>query len=59
MYRVSRLTNTLGWVASHIPRSQVQLEKELKSLLRIVFWVLVIAPVILVPLYYLLVALGV
>jgi hypothetical protein len=59
MYRVSKLSSTLGRVASHIPRNQVQLEKEVKSLLRIVFWVAVIAPVILVPLYYLLVALGV
>jgi hypothetical protein len=59
MYRVSRLSNTVSWVAGHIPRNQVQLEKELKSLLKIVFWVAVIAPVILVPLYYLLVALGI
>jgi hypothetical protein len=59
MYRVSRLSSTVGWVVSHIPRNQVQLEKEFKSLLKIVFWVAVVAPLILVPLYYLLVGLGV
>jgi len=59
MYRVSRLSSTLGWVTSHIPRNQIQLEKEVKNLLKLVFWVAVMAPVVLVPLYYLLVALGV
>ena len=58
MYRVSRLSSTVGWVASHIPRNQIQLEKELKRLIRIAFWVAVIVPLILFPLYYLLVSLG-
>ena len=58
MYRVSRLSNTVGWVARHIPKNQILLEKELKSLLRIAFWVAVIIPLILFPLYYLLVSLG-
>ena len=59
MYRVSRLSSVLGLITSHIPRNQLQLEKEVKSLLKLVFWVLVLAPVILVPLYYLLIALGI
>ena len=49
----------MSLVTSHIPHNQLQLEKEVKRLLRLVFWVLVLAPVILVPLYYLLVALGI
>ncbi len=41
-----------------IPRSQAQLESELKYILRLVFWVALLAPVVLVPIYYLLVAFG-
>ncbi len=41
-----------------IPRSQAQLESELKYLLKLVFWVALLAPVVLVPIYYLLVAFG-
>jgi len=52
------LSSTIGWVASHVPRNQMQLEKELKGLLKVVFWVAVIVPLILFPLYYLLVSLG-
>lgn len=40
-----------------IPRSQDQLEVELKGILRVVFWAALLAPVILVPLYYLALAL--
>jgi hypothetical protein len=44
-------------VSNHIPRSQNQLETELKGILKIVFWVVLLAPVILVPAYYLALAL--
>ncbi|MDA4120974.1 MAG: succinate dehydrogenase/fumarate reductase iron-sulfur subunit [Thaumarchaeota archaeon] len=43
----------LLWVYRHIPRSQAQFEDETKKILKIVFWVALVAPVILVPLYYL------
>jgi succinate dehydrogenase / fumarate reductase iron-sulfur subunit len=43
----------LIWLYRHIPRSQAQLESETKKVLKIVFWVALVAPVIIVPLYYL------
>lgn len=48
----------LLWLYRHIPRSQVQLETESKRVLRVVFWAAVLAPVILVPVYFLAHALG-
>jgi hypothetical protein len=44
------------WLNSHIPRSQAQLEVEIKQILRIVFWGALLAPVVIVPAYYLLLA---
>lgn len=41
-----------------IPRSQDQLESELKYLLKLVFWVALVLPVVLIPVYYILVAYG-
>jgi len=41
-----------------IPRSQAQLESEVMYLLKVVFWVALLAPVVLVPIYYLGVAFG-
>jgi hypothetical protein len=58
MYRVSRWSIILGRVSSHVPRNQAQFEREAKSLLKVVFWIAVLAPLILVPLYYLIVALA-
>ena len=46
------------WVNSHIPRSQAQLETEVRGALKLVFWVALLAPVVIVPAYYLLVAFG-
>ncbi len=43
---------------SHIPHSTAQLETELKNVLKVVFWGALLAPVIIVPAYYLLVAFG-
>ena len=54
---VDRRTNPLQWIDSHIPRSMAQLEMESKRALKIVFWGALLAPVVIVPLYYLLVAL--
>ncbi len=45
-------------LGSLIPRSQAQFEAEAKYLLRLVFWVALLAPVVLVPAYYLGVAFG-
>ena len=59
MLRIAdRRFNPLQWVRGHIPRSQAQLETEVKGLLRYIFWVLLLAPVVIVPAYYLLVAFG-
>ncbi|HEV2138679.1 MAG TPA: hypothetical protein VGR53_07535 [Nitrososphaerales archaeon] len=48
--------NPLHWVGSHIPRSQAQLELEIMSILKLAFWVALLAPVILVPAFYLVLA---
>jgi len=54
--RAGNTINPIQWVGSHIPRSQAQLEVEIKNILKLVFWVALLAPVILVPAYYLLLA---
>jgi len=51
--------NPLQWVRSHIPKNQAQLETEVRGALKLVFWAALLAPVIIVPAYYLLVAFGV
>jgi hypothetical protein len=55
---VEKRLNPLRWVNSHLPRNQAQLETELKGALKIAFWAALLAPVIIVPTYYLLVAIG-
>jgi hypothetical protein len=55
---VGRRFNPVEWISGHVPRNQVQLETELKGALKIVFWAALLAPVIIVPVYYLLVAFG-
>ena len=50
--------NPIKKVMGILPKSQVQFESELKVVLKYVFWVALLAPVILVPAYYLLVAFG-
>ena len=54
---MDRKMNPLQWLSSHIPRSQAQLETEFRRALKLAFWAALLAPVILVPLYYLLVSL--
>jgi len=49
--------NLLQWITSHVPRTQAQLETELKGVLKIAFWAALLAPVVIVPLYYLVLAL--
>ncbi len=50
--------NPAHWLADHIPRNQVQLETEFRGILKIAFWAALLAPVIIIPAYYLLVAFG-
>jgi hypothetical protein len=47
----------LRWVTNHIPRNRAQLEVDIKRVLAAVFWVALLAPVVIVPLCYLLFAL--
>ena len=59
MFRmVEKRLNPIRWINSHLPRNQAQLEDELKRALKVVFWAALLAPVIIVPAYYLLVAFG-
>jgi len=58
MLRMADRKNPLRWVSSHVPRSKAQLETELRGALKVVFWAALLSPVIIVPLYYLLVAYG-
>jgi hypothetical protein len=53
-----RVSNPLQKLTARIPRSRAQFETEAVSLLRLVFWAALLAPVVLVPGYYLLVAFG-
>ena len=54
----AKMFNPLEWLASHIPRNQSQLEMEAKGLLKAAFWLAFLAPVVIVPAYYLLVTFG-
>jgi hypothetical protein len=56
---VEKGVSPLQWISSHVPRNQAQLEKELRGALKALFWAALLAPVVLVPAYYLLVAFGV
>ncbi|MDG6898669.1 MAG: hypothetical protein JRN24_02915 [Nitrososphaerota archaeon] len=53
-----RLGDPLNWLRGHIPRDLGQLEATMMSLLRAVFWGALLAPVALLPAYYLLVSFG-
>jgi hypothetical protein len=48
--------NPIRKLMSLIPRNQTQLEKEAKYLLKYAFWAALLAPVIIVPAYFLLLA---
>ena len=47
----------LLWVYRHLPRSQDQLESESKKALRVVFWVGLVAPMVIIPVAFLVKAL--
>jgi len=49
--------NPIRRLGSHVPRNSAQLETEMRRALKVAFWAALLAPVIIVPLYYLLVAL--
>jgi succinate dehydrogenase / fumarate reductase iron-sulfur subunit len=55
---VDRVYDPLLWVYRHIPRNWTDLETTSLKVLRLAFWVALLAPVVLVPGYYLLKALG-
>jgi len=55
---VAKKLKPLHWIKGHVPRSQAQLETELRGALKVVFWAALLAPVIIVPAYYLFVAYG-
>jgi hypothetical protein len=55
--RMDKKFNPIKWARDIIPRSQSQLEVLIMKLLKIAFWVALLAPVVLVPVYYLVLAL--
>ena len=55
---IGRLGDPLNWLRGHIPRDRERLEATTMSLLRVVFWAALLAPVVILPAYYLLVAFG-
>ena len=50
--------NPLRWISGHVPRNQAEFEAEVRWALKVVFWAALLAPVVIVPAYYLLVAFG-
>jgi hypothetical protein len=54
---VDKRANPMQWLTSHFPRNQTQLEAEFRRILRIVFWAALLAPVVIIPLYFLVVSL--
>lgn len=59
MLRMAEKKNFIRWINGHVPRSRAQLETEARGALRVAFWAALLAPVIIVPAYYLLVAFGI
>ena len=55
---VGKIGNPVTWLLGHVPRSLEDAETTTRSLLRIVLWAALLAPVVIVPAYYLLVAFG-
>ncbi len=54
-----RTFNPLRWLTGRVPKSRSQLEAGLGGLLKVLFWLAFLAPVVIVPAYYLLVTFGV
>jgi hypothetical protein len=53
---VDKRFDPIKWAKDIIPRNQSQLEVLVKRVLRVAFWVALLAPVVLVPIYYLILA---
>jgi len=53
---VVRLYDPLLWVFRNIPRNQAQLEKLIRFVLKPALWVALLAPIVLVPIVYLILA---
>ncbi len=49
--------NPIRWLSTRVPRSQAKIEAGMRGILKVVFWAALLAPVVIVPLYYLVVAL--
>ncbi len=56
---VGKIGNPIGWITSRLPKNQGGAEGTLLWLLKLAFWAALLAPVILLPAYYLLVNFGV
>lgn len=56
---VGKVSSPLNRLMGRIPRTRGELEETARSLMRLVFWGALLAPVVIVPAYYLLVAFGV
>ena len=56
---VGKIVNPVSWLSDHIPRNGREAEATALSLLKLVFWALLLAPVVIFPAYYLLVVIGV
>jgi hypothetical protein len=54
---LGKLLNRIQWLRGQIPRNQAQLETELRVILKAVFWVALLALVVIIPMYYLVLAL--
>ena len=50
--------NPISWLAGHVTLSKEDPEATARSILKLVFWAALLAPVIILPAYFLLVAYG-
>ncbi len=55
---MGKRNNPLRKLSGVVQRSQAQLEGRMMYVLRLVFWAALLAPVVILPAYYLLVAFG-
>ncbi|MDG6985837.1 MAG: hypothetical protein JRM73_03725 [Nitrososphaerota archaeon] len=54
-----KVSNPAAWLKTHVPRNVPQLQSEAQGVLKLVLWLALLAPVVIVPVYYLLVTFGV
>lgn len=55
---MARIVNPVSWLADRIPRNGREAEETARYLLKLAFWAVLLAPVIILPAYYLLVVAG-